>query len=538
MFRRFLSYFFFAFIVAALYQCARRGSPTGGPKDMESPVLTKAVPENMSVNFSENKIRLYFDEYITLKNVQEQLIISPPLQYIPDISPQSGASKYVEITIKDTLKENTTYTLNFGESIVDYNEGNPNSFLTYVFSTGNYIDSLEITGVIKDAYQKVAEEFVTVMLYEIDSTYTDSTIYKRPPNYITNTLDSTVIFTLKNLKKGTYALFGLKDEAKNNIFDQNADKIAFLKDTISIPTDSIFLLNLFKEVPDYSMAVPTLTAKNKITFGYYGDGDNIAIKPLSSIPDSVQTRFQKAPKKDSIYFWFTPYAMDSLVFRATNEKYKSIDTFTVKHRKIAIDTLTLTAKPKGNIGFQDAFNLFGNTPLVAVDTAKIKMINKDSIPVKFSTLLDTLKNAVTFDFEKKPEESYLLSIFPGAITDFFNTTNDSISIALKTKSVADYGTLRLTLEGNHLKYPLIVQLTNEKGVLKRELYATEPQLYEFNTLEPDQYIARVIFDANKNKKWDTGNYLLQKNPEKISYYPFTIEVRANWEVEQTFTVLK
>ncbi|WP_298504161.1 Ig-like domain-containing protein [uncultured Maribacter sp.] len=537
MLQRFLAYFFFAIIIAAFYQCARRGSPTGGPKDIEAPILVKAEPENMSINFSENKIRLYFNEYIKLKDVQEQLIISPPLKYIPDLSPQGGASKYVEITIKDTLKENTTYTLNFGESIVDNNEGNPNRFLTYVFSTGTYIDSLEVKGVVKDAFNKDADTFISVMLYEIDSAYTDSTIFKRPPNYITNTLDSTIIFNLKNLKKGKYALFALKDEAKNHVFDQNTDKIGFIKDTITIPTDSIFLLTLFKEVPNFSMAVPSLMSKNKITFGYFGDGENSIIKPISVIPDSVQTMFQKEPKKDSINFWFTPYEMDSLLFTVTNEKYKTLDTFKIKNRKIAQDTLVLSANHRGNINFNDSFLLVGNTPLISMDSSKIKMMDKDSLPVKFSATLDTLENALAIDFIKNPEESYLIDVLPGAITDFFNSTNDSLTVGLKTRSYADFGNLRLSIEGNNLEFPLIVQLTNENGEVQREIYALESQVFEFNHLKPAKYLARVLFDTNANKKWDTGNYLLQIEPEKVSYYPVPIEVRANWELEQTFTVL-
>ena len=187
----------------------------------------------MTINFKASKIRLYFNELIKLEDVQNQLIVSPPLKYQPEITPQGGANRYVEFKFKDTLRENTTYTLNFGQSVQDNNEGNPSSFLTYVFSTGDYIDSLRLSGAVRDAFKKKADDFISVMLYEIDTAYTDSTIFQKPPNYITNTLDSAVIFRLKNLKEGQYKLFALKDAGKNNIFDQNADKIAFLNDTIS-----------------------------------------------------------------------------------------------------------------------------------------------------------------------------------------------------------------------------------------------------------------------------------------------------------------
>ncbi len=536
MLQRILGFVFFVLAISVLYQCAQRGTPSGGPKDIAPPVLIKADPENYSIDFKETKIRLYFDELVKLKDVQEQLIVSPPLKYQPLLSPQGGAQKFVEIKIKDTLKENTTYTFNFGQSIVDNNEGNPNSFFTYVFSTGSYIDSLELQGVITDAFNKKADEFVSVMLYEIDSAYTDSTIYQRPPNYITNTLDSTVVFTLKNLKKGKYALFGLKDENKNNMFDQNSDKIGFIKDTVVLPTDSIFLLNLFKEIPDYAASVPSLAAKNKITFGYYGEGDSIDIKPLTQIPDTVKTIFQKEFEKDTINYWFTPYEMDSIVFTVTNEKLKVKDTFTIKNRKIDLDSLRITPNQSGALSFNESFKLITNTPLISADTNNIQIFRKDSSLVSFKIDIDNIENAAVVDFELEPNETYNIDLFPGAITDFFGETNDTLSLRLNTASYADLGNLTFNINGSAVEYPLILQLTDEKGGLKREIYATESKPYEFTNLKPGNYLIRVIFDENENKKWDTGNYLKKIQPEKVNYYPQVIEVRANWELEQTFTI--
>lgn len=537
MLRRILAYLFLIFMVIAFWQCGRRGNPSGGPKDVDPPQLTKAEPADMSINFKANKIRLTFDEYVKLDNIQDQLIISPPLKYAPEITPQGGTSKFVDIKIKDTLKENTTYTLNFGQSIVDNNEGNPASFLTYVFSTGDYIDSLTVSGVVKDAFNKKADDFISVMLYEIDSAYTDSTIYQRPPNYITNTLDSTVIFTLKNLKEGKYAMFATKDAAKNNIFEQNADKIAFLPDTILLPTDSIYLLTLFKEVPDYKMSVPSFTAKNKIVFGYYGDGKDIEIEPLTTLPDSVRTLVLKEPVKDTLNYWFTPTDLDSIVFKVTNEHLKIIDTFTVKSRKVALDSLVLTPNERGSLSFNTPWHITATTPLVQLDTTLIAMMDKDSVAHKFNMALDSIANRVNVDFAREPNQSYSIDVLPGAITDFFGATNDTLSYKLSTKSLADYGNLQLTLSGA-VEYPIIVHLTDEKGKIKLEIFAKEAQNFEFNNIEPGKYQIRVIFDANGNKKWDTGNYLKRIQPERVSYYPEVIEMRANWEFPVTFTLIE
>jgi uncharacterized protein (DUF2141 family) len=536
MLRRVLAVFFVFFIALAFYQCARKGTPTGGPRDVTPPVLLKAEPENMSINFKTQKIRLYFDELVKLKDVQEQLIVSPPLKYQPLLTPQGGASKFIEITIKDTLLENTTYTLNFGQSIVDNNEENPNPFLTYVFSTGTYIDSLELSGAVKDAFNKAADDFISVMLYQIDSAYTDSTVYQKPPNYITNTLDSTVIFKLRNLKEGTYALIGLKDATKDNVFDQKVDKIGFIRDTITLPTDSIYLLNLFKEEPDYSVIVPSMIAKNRISFGYYGDGNDIEINTLTQLPDTVSATILKERNKDTLDYWFTPFEMDSIIFTVTNEKLKVQDTFSVKNRKVELDTLLLNLNQRGTLQFDKQLSILSNTPLVKADSSKITLINKDSLNVPYTLVLDSLENKLDVLFELRANESYKMQLLPGTVLDFFDSTNDTLAYAFGTKILSDYGNLQMNVNGDNISYPIIVQLLNEKEEVQREIYAEGPKVFEFNNIDPTNYLVRIIFDENQNEKWDTGNYLKKMQPEKVSYYPGVIEIRANWEKIETFTL--
>ncbi|NNJ88788.1 MAG: Ig-like domain-containing protein [Eudoraea sp.] len=533
--KRFISGLFLVFIALALHQCARRGSPSGGPKDTEPPVLIKAEPENLSTNFKTTKIRLFFDEYIKLQDVQNQLIVSPPFQYPPDISPQGGASKYVEVVIKDTLKENTTYTLNFGQSIVDNNENNPNSYLTYVFSTGDYIDSLALLGVVKDAFNKETDEFISVMLYEIDTSYTDTVISKRPPNYITNTQDSTTIFRLLNLKAGKYRLLAIKDEGKNNLYDAVTDKIGFVEDTISLPTDSIYLLNLFREVPKYSPSLPKFTAANKIIFGYNGSNESLQITPLSKIPDSITTYIAKEPGKDTLNYWFNPFEVDSLLFEVLNERLQKRDTFTIKTRQLPPDSLVLNPSYRSSIGFLDTMAISANIPIRQIDTSKVSMMNKDSLILSLKIQLDTLANRVKLNFNKEPDDSYSITMLPGAITDLFGATNDTLSYRIRTGSYADYGNLRIRLQGA-VMYPVILQLTEPKGEVVRSIISEKDTLYEFKLLEPKKYLLRAIFDANANQRWDTGNFMEKVQPEKIVYFPREIEVRANWELEQIFPI--
>ena len=531
--KKLLGFLFVAFMVLALWQCAKRGSPSGGPKDITPPKLVRAEPENFSANFKAKKIRLYFDELIKLEDVQNQLVVSPPFKNPATITPMGAPSKYIEVVIKDTLRENTTYTINFGQSIVDNNEGNPNSFLSYVFSTGDYLDSLTLSGAVKDAINRKADEFISVMLYEIDSAYTDSTIYKQPPLYITNTGDSLPFFELRNLKAGKYALFGLKDVNKNNMFDQGQDKIGFIEDTITLPTDSIYGLNLFREQLNYKSSVPSLAAKNKIIFGYQGDYRDMVIETLTTLPDTVNTTLLKERNKDTLNYWFTPTDLDSIIFTIRNDKVQVLDTFTVKMRNLPMDSLKLSASVNGKFNFEDTFSILANTPITALDTSNISLMVSDSIPAAYTYELDTLQNKIDFDFETEPNQKYSFSLLPGAITDFFGIQNDTLAYNLSTSSFADYGNLRMILSGD-VNFPVIVQLTNEKGEVQREIFATEPQPFEFNNLNPGNYVARVIFDENGNGKLDTGNYLEKRQPEDISYYPGTIEIRANWEKEETF----
>ena len=533
--RRLLAAAFILLVSLTVWQCAKRGSPTGGPKDITPPELIRSDPENFSLEFKSKKIRLYFDEYIKLQDVQNQLIISPPLKYQPDISPQGMASKYIEVTLKDTLLENTTYTLNFGQSIVDNNEGNPNSFLTYVFSTGSYIDSLTVRGEVTDAFNQKADQFISVMLFALDTAYTDSTIYKQPPYYLTNTLDSATTFELQNLKEGKYLIRAIKDEGKNNLFDPKTDKIGFVEDTLELPVDTTYILTLFKETPYYSAVTPSLVSANRIVFGFSGPPEHVQIRSLSTMPETVQTLIVPEPGKDTLNYWFTPFERDSLVFEIYQDQLDIRDTFTVKSRSLEPDSLVLTPSHRGKLNFEDTYSLSANIPIKALDTAQLSGMDQDSIPIQLIPKLDSLKNSVELSFSKEANGTYMLNLLPGAITDFFGNTNDTLNIRVSTGSYADYGNLRLNVSGN-VTYPLIVQLTNERGETQREIYSREPQVYEFNTLDPGRYIVRLILDSNENGKWDTGDYLKKVQPEQVIYYSKVLEVRANWELEETFTV--
>jgi len=210
-------------------QCAKKGMPEGGPVDEDPPKFLRANPENFTTNFDKEEIRIYFDEYIKLDKPSQQIIISPPMVPKPNIMPLGTARKDIKIEITDTLEENTTYAINFGKSIVDNNEGNPYDYFKYVFSTGDYIDSLAVSGIVRDAKLKEPSEVISVMLYEADTSYTDSIVFKETPRYITYSQDSTFNFSLENLKAGTYRMVALMDSNDNYLYNPKKGKNWFCR---------------------------------------------------------------------------------------------------------------------------------------------------------------------------------------------------------------------------------------------------------------------------------------------------------------------
>ncbi|OXA82564.1 Ig-like domain-containing protein [Flavobacterium aquidurense] len=520
-------------LVFLMMSCAKRGSITGGLKDTLAPVLKYSMPKNFSTDFKAKEIVLTFDEYVKLKNTNKQLIISPPMKHEPIILPTT-ASKEITIKILDTLHPNTTYSMNFGQSIADNNEGNAYNQFKYVFSTGPYIDSLSIGGRIKDAYEKNVDNFVSVMLYEVNDKFKDSVIYKEFPRYITNTLDSLRTFKLENLKAGKYLLVALKDKGNNNKFNPKDDKIGFIKHYITVPNDTLFELELFKESQPLKALKPIQASGNRLFLPYDSKQDftiskpKVVLKNKNEILESIVTRF---PKKDSLQVWFKPLKVDSLSMEISNANYNKKFTFKIKDQKK--DTLNITTMQSGTLHFRDRFTLESATPLVKFDKSKIKLTNKDSIAVDFTTEYDEFDQKLSIDFKKEPLEKYKFTFLPGALTDFYDKTNDTLSYKLTTREYADYGNLVLNLK-NVKRFPIIAEITNKKGdeVLASQYSEGQTKL-TFDLVEPNSFTLRITYDDNKNKIYDSGNFLKKNYAEEVFYYQKEIDVRTNWDVDET-----
>lgn len=527
-----LKYAFLLLLFIAI-GCAKRGSITGGLKDTIAPVLRVSFPENFSTNFKGDEIKLVFDENIKLKNLNKQLIVSPPLKNEPLILPTT-ASKTITIKIKDTLKPNTTYNFNFGQSIADNNEGNTLNQFKYVFSTGSYIDSLKLNGAVKSAYDKEIESFVSVMLYDVNENFTDSIVYKETPRYISNTLDSLKTFRFENLKAGKYLLVALKDNNNNNKYNPKTDKIGFTKNYITIPTDTVYELELFKETMPFKSNKPIQISGNRLVLGYEGIVNKVADAPklqLKTNNNDVQTIVTKYPKKDSLQVWYKPIKIDSLQLAITKDTYNSKYSFKIKDQKK--DTLSLSAMQTNDLKFRERFTLESSTPLITIENSKISIANKAKAAVPFTTEYDAFHQKLYFDFKKEPSENYTLTLLPGAVTDFFEQSNDSVIYKVTTRTTEDYGNLIVQLQ-NVKAFPVIVELTNAKGEIIASAYSSGDTILNFNLIEPLQYTLRAIYDTNKNKEWDSGNYLAKRQAEEVIYFSKEIDLRANWDVNQLF----
>lgn len=531
---------FILFTILLYVNCARTGRPDGGPKDEEAPLFVTANPPYETVNFNEKVVKIEFNEFIKLKNINKQFVVSPPMKNPPLITPQGTASKSIKIEILDTLQPNATYIFNFGNAVEDNNEGNKLENFKYVFSTGSYIDSLKTSGFVKDAKSTKKIKNINVLLYRIDSSFNDSIIYKKKPNYITSTLDST-LFNFTNLHKGNYLMIALKESANDYIFNPVTDKIGFIKDTIQLPRDSIISkpIILFSENLPFDFKRGKEITRGKLEFGYVGNVKDLKLELLSKVPDTFKSVSKFMIDKDTLNFWHTPVDLDSLNFKITNREY--IDTITVRLRKNKIDSLQISVSTKNTLHLRDTFFVNTNNPITKIDTSKISLFHKDTIAVNFKTISSKKENKIAILFDIKPQQKYRILALPEAFTDIFNVKNDTLKYSLTTKEIEDYG--RITVNVNNLKNKnVIIDLlsgTKQDELVERKIINSSSQIV-FDLLRPRKYTLRAIVDENKNNKWDTGDFLKKLLPEKIMYHPEINDypLRANFFLENINFVIE
>jgi hypothetical protein len=288
---------------------------------------------------------------------------------------------------------------------------------------------------------------------------------------------------------------------------------------------------LFKEIPKFKLLRPLENKKGKIIFGFEGARETLDIKLLTETPSDYRSFLNQEKEKDTLNYWFTPFETDSLQFHVTG---KDIDTlYTVRLRTSKQDSLLLKTPVTGTLHPKDTFSIETNIPIDSLDFSKITIFDKDTLEIPFKTILNTSKNKLSIDFERKINEKYLISILPKTLVDFYGETNDTLQYKLKTLDIEDYGSIEIALQSVK-KFPILVDLITDKGILVERQFSASKTNFIFENLVPASYFIRVILDENNNKTWDTGNFLEKKQAEKVYYYSTELKLKAYNFLNQIF----
>ncbi len=533
---------FFSLLVFGFWllasQCAQIVTPSGGLKDTKPPRAIKYIPDSAAKNFSSKHIAIVFDEYIQLNDLQKQLVISPPLKIQPEVK---AKGKTLTIELKDTLQKNTTYCFNFGNAIRDFTESNAIENFQYVFSTGSYIDSLKLSGTVKNAFDNKTDKGILVMLHD---SYDDSVPYKKIPSYFAKT-NADGSYKINNIRPGTYKAFALKNINANYIYDSSDELIGFSDSLIKISKNTSLNLVLFKEEPaKQKLKKAAFVAHGHIIFSFATPIDSLKLKFLSKEPkENIVYEYSK--EKDTIHYWFADDFKDSLKL-IVSDRGKILDT--VQLRPITIEQIKSSSRgnkwelvPILNISkdklfdFKKHMTIRFNHPIKEAKTNDINLSSGGKkIDSTNSKISDEAKRNFIFQFPFNQDSSYLLFIPPGTFTDVFGLKNDTIKINFKTQEEKYYGTLKLTLKiKTTTKY--ILQLMSEKGEVF-DYASSDKGVFSYAYLPPDSYKLRIIYDTNEDDKWTTGNYLVKRKPETVIYYSSPITIRSNWDLELDWKV--
>jgi hypothetical protein len=583
--RTFLSFLLTAVSALAFQHCANVMAPVGGPRDLTPPRVVEASPPNKSAHFKGDKFSLHFDEYVKLEKINQQLLISPPINEFPDIKLKG---KELIVKFKEKLKPKTTYSVFFGDAIQDITEGNTLHNFTYIFSTGDKIDSLSMRGQVVDASDLKGVEDVAVMLYKNnnDTLNLEQLPLFVKPYYISKT-NKEGYFSFSGLADTAYLLFALEDKNYSLTFDQPSERIAFadslvrpqfkpaatidssLFDTItqwphdslqhfidslwfradSIANIALTMHRLFLfDQPDSTQKIleVKLIRNHTLRMVFRLPADSLKITTLRYQPDSTWYMEEWGNNKDTLTWFLKKQIPDTLhlVFASGHKILDTIDVRTIPKKKpgrhnrkeevVKKETLGWTANVHGNIIPGQKLQLTFHSPVKKIVSDSIVLVKgKDSLwhpPFLFS---DKHPRKIIFPFNVHEGMNYRLNIPDSAIIDWNNLGNKKIQLTFKAKEEKEYGSLQFELKPAINQNYIFVLLNDRDKPLKR-FFFSKPTPIKLNYLNPGTYRFKIIFDDNHNKKWDTGNYFKHREPEKVIYYEKKIKIRPNWEVNEVW----
>jgi len=525
------------FIVLFIFGCAAQQPPQGGPRDQTPPKLVKAIPGNKTRNFAAKQIDLEFDEFIKLTNAYQEISMSPAMEKPPEYS---SNKRKLKIEFKDSLQKNTTYVINFGKSIQDVNESNILKNFTYVFSTGNHIDSLSITGSVTNTLTQEKEKDVLVFIFPVKQ---DTLFGKKKPSIFALT-DSSGNFALNNLREDDYRIYALKEASPDKIFNRDEELIAFLKKPIHLRADtSNVQLTLFKQDPEkFRVSEKRFDTDGKLLLVFNKGLTQPAIKVIypANVDDKKQVSFSRT--KDTASVYLRNMNFDSLRV-AIFDKGKPIDTIYQLKRKNESFTRVVTTsynmgndsklKPGGNLV------ITASIPIENFDQSQITL-NEDSVATSDYTIQKDTGNYKLLNLKYRWRETskYELILNEGALTDIYGDKNKRLSKKFQINKLDNYSQLTVKLTVPDTAKAYVVELLSEDKKLIQSDPITKNTSLVYKGILAAKYYVRIIYDENKNGKWDSGNVRLKRQPENIWLNEKLITLRPNWEAEEPVTIPK
>lgn len=583
-------------LVTVLYSCANRVAPDGGPYDVDPPKFLHSTPDNKALNVKKKKITLTFDEYVQIKDVANKVIISPPQLQQPKIM---AIGKNVIVELLDDLLPNTTYSLDFTDAIVDNNEGNPLENFSVAFSTGNEIDTMEISGYVLNMRNHEPMQGMLVGIHPESAgwtAFTDTTLQR-----MSRTGDRAQ-FVIRNIKAGKYRVYALKESDGNYKNDMATEGIAFIdsvvttrsmvatrQDTLwvdSLTIDTIkavpytrympddLLLMYFtpeqsrrfiskRERPDSMQLVLTFNAlpegEVKITpidslFQHSSDNLTAPVHDYDKSKGTLTTYFTDPKWKTNRKFEVAYNSIDSLglpiIVRDTiNPALPKKAISNEKDRKKKTDTiatpttnpLTLKVEHRGTGGINDSIVIISSLPIDTATFNAIELYNaNDTIlqPVSIDSikLLPQKVTEALIYARLRYDTSYELYVDSTAFRDIYdNRLKETVVDAFKTQPKEEFSQLKIEITG--VEGPYIGELLNLQDQPIQVVSSKESSII-FTDIKPDKYGFRLVLDRNGNGKWDTGVYKDSIQPEQVYYLPKILEVMKNWKVTETFNPLQ
>jgi hypothetical protein len=533
-------------VLVLFNRCAQVGVLTGGKKDTKAPKLLLAIPEQKTLNFKSDVIILKFDEFIQLKDLNNQLVISPKIKTKPEIT-ASGKNLIISIPNKQELLPNTTYRFYFGKAIVDMHEGNPITNFSYIFSTGSQIDSLNLKGTVFNALQRNKEKDVVVGLY-FNKDLPDSFPYINTPDYVTRT-DESGSFLFTNLPSRNFRLLCFTDKNKDYLYTgPDNEQIGFLEEPIQLNSDTSFKLNLFSEIPIKTFIKKVVMNENGKGLILYNQKTVTTLMTYDENFNSDLYLPYKGKESDSCEFYYRNFK-DTLWLKINYGNGSNHITDTLR-LKVPIVRQKNKYIIKATSSLLSGKLYYNETPSVKlsqwIDTTKANinglhlnsktdtLINKEVVKINW---LD--ENSFTILNQFKPKTAYQLKIDTGVFYGFNNLRNDSIRFPFALVNKSDLGSLTLKITFN-IKQSYIVQLINTTNAVVKQksvefsLSASNTASLTFKDMEEDTYRVRIIYDTNEDEIWNTGNYLKKINPEKAYIFEKAIKILPDWEIEEEF----